>query len=94
MNKYIYMIVTILILFLVGTLFIRLLPFLIIAGVIIYAITTIKGRINRREEDKIKNNYGNYNTNNDDVEDLYNTSEDYTNGEIIDVVEYEDVDKK
>lgn len=93
MNKYIYIIGTICVLFVVATLFIKLLPFLIIAGIIIYAVTKLKGKIvESKKEENIKSNFYDSSTNSN-VEDLYNSADDYTNGEIIDV-DYEDVDKK
>lgn len=92
MNKYIYLLGTVIILFVVATLFIKLLPILIAAGVIIYAVSALKKKIKASKKDA---NINNRNSNNNDtyVEDLYN-SENYTNGEVIDVDYYEDVDKK
>lgn len=95
MNKYIYIIGTICVLFVVGTLFIKLLPFLIVAGVILYLTTTLKGKIKSvNKNEKVNNTYGSYNNTEDNVQNMYNSSDDYTNGEIIDVDDYEDVDKK
>lgn len=94
MNKYIYMIGTICVLFVIGTLFIKLLPFLVCAGVILYLIVSLKGKIKSNDKsEKMNKTYGSYNTTNDYVQDMYNSSDDYTNGEIIDVDDYEDVDK-
>ncbi|WP_294392338.1 hypothetical protein [uncultured Clostridium sp.] len=95
MNKYIYIIGTICVLFVVATLFIKMLPFLIVTGVILYLAVGLKGKIKSlKKNEKINNTYGGYNNSNDDVQDMYNSSDDYTNGEIIDVDDYEDVDKK
>lgn len=94
MNKYVYIIGTICVLFVIGALFIKLLPFLVIAGVVIYVITALKGKIAAKKEDDMEKGYGSYNSENNNVEDIYNSSDDYTNGEIIDVDDYEDVDKK
>ncbi|MGN0144782.1 MAG: hypothetical protein ACI398_07345 [Clostridium sp.] len=92
MNKYIYILGTVAILFVVGALFIKLLPILIAAGLIIYAVSALKGKIKSSTKEADINNRDN---NNKDtyVEDLYN-SENYTNGEVIDVDYYEEVDKK
>lgn len=92
MNKYIYIIGTVCVLFVIATLFVKLLPFLIIAGIIIYAVTKLKGKIDTsKKKENIKSNSYDSSINNN-VEDLYNSADNYTNGEIIDV-DYEDVDK-
>ena len=89
-KKYIYIIGTIFIVFLVGSIFIRILPWLILIGVISYIIMKITGFIKVKKEQKnsndIKNNYKNQDINKEPTDD-------YTNGEIIDV-EYEDIDDK
>ena len=89
-KKYIYIIGTICIVFLVGSIFIRILPWLILIGVISYIIMKITGFIKVKKEQKnsndIKNNYKNQDINKE-------STDDYTNGEIIDV-EYEDIDDK
>ena len=89
-KKYIYIIGTICIVFLVGSIFIRILPWLILIGVISYIIMKITGFIKVKKEQKnsndIKNNYRNQDINKE-------STDDYTNGEIIDV-EYEDIDDK
>ena len=92
MNRYVYIIGIICVLFVIGALFIKLLPFLVFAGIAIYAITALKGKVAAKKEDDMKKGYGSYNSGNNNVEDIYNSSDDYTNGEIIDV-DYEDVDK-
>ena len=92
MNKYIYLLGTVIILFVAATLFIKLLPILIAAGVIIYAVSAVKKKIKASKKDT---NINNRNSSNNDtyVEDLHN-SQNYTNGEVIDVDYYEDVEKK
>lgn len=92
MNKYIYLLGTVIILFVAATLFIKLLPILIAAGVIIYAVSAVKKKIKASKKDA---NINNRNSSNNDtyVEDLHN-SQNYTNGEVIDVDYYEDVEKK
>lgn len=93
MNKYIYIIGTVCILFVVATLFIKLLPFLLVAGILIYIITKLKERINiNSKENNINRNQ--YNSTNNNEYNIYNTSDDYTNGKIIDVEDYEEVDNK
>lgn len=92
-KRYIYIIGTICIVFLVGSIFIRILPWLILIGVIGYIIMKIIGFIKVKKEQKnsndIKNNYRNQDINKESTDDYT----DYTNGEIIDV-EYEDIDDK
>ncbi|MFR8041503.1 MAG: hypothetical protein ACLU7E_05335 [Clostridium butyricum] len=95
MNRYIYIIGTVCVLFVVATLFIKLLPFLIVAGIIIYAVVKLKGKIEgeKRDEDVNGNIYKSNSSTNSNAQDVYTSSDDYTNGEIIDV-DYEDVDNK
>ncbi|AWK49712.1 hypothetical protein DIC82_00770 [Clostridium beijerinckii] len=92
-KRYIYIIGTICMVFLVGSIFIRILPWLILIGVIGYIIMKIIGFIKVKKEQKnsndIKNNYRNQDINKESTDDYT----DYTNGEIIDV-EYEDIDDK
>jgi len=89
-KKYIYIIGTIFIVFLVGSIFIRILPWLILIGAMAYIIIKVMGFIKVKKEQKnsndIKNNYRNQDINKE-------STDDYTNGEIIDV-EYEDIDDK
>ena len=93
-NKYIYIIGTVFVLFVVGTLFINLLPFLIVAGLVIYAITAFKGRRISKKDNEMRKEYRSSNDRNNNVSDVYNSSDNYTDGEIIDVYDYEDVEKK
>ncbi len=75
---------------LVGSLILHILPWLLIAGVIIYIVMKIVGFFREKKRKKNLNNY----YNNDRDKEVYSTPvDDYTTGEIIDV-EYEDVDKK
>ncbi|ABR36311.1 MULTISPECIES: hypothetical protein [Clostridium] len=89
-KRYMYIIGTICIIFLVGSLILHILPWLLIAGVIIYIVMKIVGFFKEKKRKKNLNNY----YNNDRDKEVYSTPvDDYTTGEIIDV-EYEDVDKK
>ena len=90
-KKYIYMIVTICVVVLAGILFIKILPWLILAGVIAYGIIKIRGLFKgRKENDTLNNSEIRSEHNNEDS--FENGSESYTNGDIIDV-DYEEVDK-
>ncbi|MFT8349434.1 hypothetical protein [Clostridium saccharoperbutylacetonicum] len=90
LKKYIYIIGTVLLLFFVFKIFVKIFPWLLLAGGIIYIITKvvqfIKGKNEARNSDKISNAK-------DEKYDYDIQSDDYTNGEVIDV-EYEDVDSK
>ncbi|MBE6088592.1 MAG: hypothetical protein E7206_11225 [Clostridium beijerinckii] len=89
-KRYMYIIGTICIIFLVGSLILHILPWLLIAGVIMYIVMKIVGFFKEKKRKKNLNNY----YNNDRDKEVYSTPvDDYTTGEIIDV-EYEDVDKK
>ena len=94
MNKYIYIIGTVFVLSVVATLFIKLLPFLIVAGIVIYGITALKGKSIAKKQGEMKKEYKSNNHRNNNVSDVYNSSDNYTDGEIIDVYDYEDVEKK
>ena len=90
-KKYIYIIGTICVLVLAGVVFIKILPWLILAGVIGYGVMKITRFIKSKKENhtisnsEFKNQYNNEDT-------FENGSESYTNGDIIDV-DYEEVDK-
>ncbi|WP_459478618.1 hypothetical protein [Clostridium saccharoperbutylacetonicum] len=90
LKKYIYIIGTVLLLFFVFKIFVKIFPWLLLAGGIIYVITKvaqfIKGKNEARNSEKISNAQ-------DEKYDYDIQSDDYTNGEVIDV-EYEDVDSK
>lgn len=91
MKKYIYIIGTICILFFGGVIFIKLLPWLILAGVIGYGIMKINSFIKgNKESDTISNSE--FKNQHNDENSFENGSESYTNGDIIDV-DYEEVDK-
>lgn len=90
-KKYIYIIGTICILVLTGVIFIKILPWLILAGAIGYGIMKITSFIkSKKDNDTISNSEFNDQYNN--KETFENGSESYTNGDIIDV-DYEEVDK-
>lgn len=91
-KRIIYIIISVVILVAVAKLFIKLLPWLIVIGGIVYVVSKIKSSI---EQKKLKNNTYNESTykNNIDQNIYESDPEDYTNGEIIDV-DYEDVDTK
>lgn len=90
-KKYIYMIVTICVVVLAGIVFIKILPWLILAGAITYGIIKIRGLFkNRKENDTLNNSEIRSEHNSEDT--FENGSESYTNGDIIDV-DYEEVDK-
>lgn len=90
-KKYIYIIGTICVLVLAGVVFIKILPWIILAGIIGYGITKITRFIkSKKDNDTISNAEVKNQYNNDDT--FENGSESYTNGDIIDV-DYEEVDK-
>ena len=89
-KRFIYTLGTIFIVVLIATLFIKILPWLLLIGIIAYAIIKVKGIIatkkseNNRHEPPVNDSNINQST--------YEDFNDY-NGEIIDV-DYEEVDKK
>jgi len=90
LKKYIYIIGTVCIVFLVIGIVLKVLPWLLLGGFIAYVIIKIvrfiKGKSAEKDLSKFnasKDNENNYNT----------SSDDYTTGDVIDV-EYEDVDNK
>lgn len=90
-KKYIYIFGTICILVLAGVIFVKILPFLILTGIIGYGIMKISNFIkSKKENDTISNSEFKNQYNNEDT--FENGSESYTNGDIIDV-DYEEVDK-
>lgn len=90
-KKYIYIAVTILIVFFVFTTIFKLLPWLILTGIIIYAVMKIIGFLKGKTKEK---DLGNDQKSRDIEYNYKEQADDYTNGEIIDV-EYEDIgDKK
>lgn len=90
-KKYIYIIGTICVLVLAGLIFVKILPFLILAGIVGYGVVKITSFIkSKKENDTIGNSEVNHQYNNEDT--FENGSESYTSGDIIDV-DYEEVDK-
>ncbi|WP_297416743.1 hypothetical protein [Clostridium sp.] len=88
-KKYIYIIGGICIVFIVGSVILRLLPWLLLIGLISYVGVKIAGFIKDKKAKKGSDNYNNSN----DYQSYEIETDDYTNGEIIDV-EYEDIDNK
>ncbi|WP_243156008.1 hypothetical protein [Clostridium sp. C2-6-12] len=90
-KKYIYIIGTICVLVLAGVIFVKILPFLILAGIVGYGIVKITSFIrSKKANDTISNSEFKNQYDNEDT--FENGSESYTNGDIIDV-DYEEVDK-
>ena len=91
-KRYLYIFAGVMIFIMVAKLFIKLLPWLIAVGGIVYVVSKIKSASSKKE---LKNNYENkYRADEDNRQTYYESDpEDYTNGEVIDV-DYEDVDKK
>lgn len=90
-KRYIYIIGTICIVFLVGTVVLHILPWLLLAGFIAYVVMKIVGVVRKKKEKKDKDSFdisSSY-----DNKDIYQMQTDDYNGEIIDV-EYEDVGSK
>lgn len=88
-KKYIYIIGGIVVLFLVGTILLKLLPWLLLIGLISYIGVKIAGFIKRKKAKKASNNF----SDSDDYQSYKVETDDYTTGEIIDV-EYEEIEKK
>ena len=91
-RRLIYIIATTCIIFLVGVLFINLLPWLILAGVVLYIIFKIKSFIRYKKIEKQKNTMNTDTSNNYNVNTYTPSDEGYT-GEIIDLY-YEETDDK
>ena len=70
--------------------FFKILPWILLIGIVVYIITKIVRFIKGKREKKDSNKFT-ASTNNKDTNNISN--DDYTNGEVIDV-EYEDVDNK
>lgn len=89
-KRFIYTLGTIFVVVLIATLFIKILPWLLLIGIIAYIIIKVKGIIMIK---KSKNSSHETSANDSPVnQNIYSDSTDY-NGEIIDV-DYEEVDKK
>lgn len=90
LKRFVYTLGTIFIVVLIANLFITILPWLLLIGIIGYIIIKVKGIIKIKKAEK-----NNHETQVDDGhvnQNIYTGSTDY-NGEIIDV-DYEEVDKK
>ena len=90
-KKYIYIIGTICIVFLVGKVFLNILPYLILFGLVTYVVTKIVGFIKIKKEKKDSNKFD-LNNRDENVDNYKDSTDDYINGEVIDV-DYEEVDK-
>lgn len=91
-TRYIYIIGTICIVFLLGSILIRILPWLLLFGLITYIIMKIVEFAKGKKQQKNSNNF-NFNNRSDNEDSYKESNDDYTNGEVIDV-EYEDIDTK
>jgi len=84
LKRYIYIIGAVCVMFFVVSIFFRILPWLLLVGSITYIITKIvkiiKGKSEKKDSSKADTSYS-------------IPSDEYINGEVIDV-EYEDVDDK
>lgn len=90
-KKYIYIIATICVVFLAVKVFIKILPWLIIAGVIAYNIMKIRSFLKgRKERENLSDSE--FKSEHNDQDSFENSSDSYTNGDIIDV-DYEEIDK-
>ena len=90
LKRYIYIIGTVCLVFFAVVIFFKILPWILLIGIVVYIITKIVRFIKGKREKKDSNKFT-ASTNNKDTYDI--SSDDYTNGEVIDV-EYEDVDNK
>ena len=90
-KKYIYIIGTICIVFLVGKVFLNILPYLILFGLVTYVVTKIVGFIKVKKEKKDSNKFDLKNSD-ENVDNYKDSTDDYISGEVIDV-DYEEVDK-
>jgi len=87
-KKYIYMIGTICIIFLLGSIFVRILPYLILLGLVAYGVMKIVGFAKEKKQQKDSNRVDFNNKNHSDID----STDEYTSGEVIDV-DYEEIDK-
>lgn len=90
-KKYIYIIGTICIVFLVGKVFLNILPYLVLIGVVTYVVMKIVGFIKVKKEKKDSNKFDLKNSD-DNVDNYKDSTDDYISGEVIDV-DYEEIDK-
>ena len=89
LKKYIYIIGTVCVMFLVVSLIFKVLPWLLVGGFITYIIMKIVSFIRGKSGEQGKSEFDTSKGNEAD----YSITDSYTNGEVIDV-EYEDVDNK
>ena len=87
-KKYIYIIGTIGIVFLLGSIFVRILPYLILLGLVTYGVMKIVGFAKEKKQQKDSNRVDFNNKNHSDID----STDEYTSGEVIDV-DYEEIDK-
>ena len=90
-KRYIYIFAGVMIFVMIAKLFIKLLPWFIVVAGMVYVVSKIKSASAKKE---LKNNYENqYRADENNRQTYYESnSENYTNGEVIDV-DYEDVEK-
>jgi len=91
-KKYIYMIGTICIIFLLGSIFVRILPYLILLGLVAYGVMKIVGFAKEKKQQKDSNRVDFNNKNHSDIDSYKDSTDEYTSGEVIDV-DYEEIDK-
>jgi uncharacterized membrane protein len=90
LKRYIYIVGTVCLVFFAVVIFFKILPWILLIGIVVYIITKIVRFIKGKREKKDSNKFT-ASTDNKDTNNISN--DDYTNGEVIDV-EYEDVDNK
>ena len=90
LKRYIYIIGTVCLVFFAVVIFFKILPWILLIGLVVYIITKIMRFIKGKRE---KNDSSKFTASNDNKDTYDISSDDYTNGEVIDV-EYEDVDNK
>jgi len=90
-KRYIYIIGTICIVFLLASILIRNLPWILLVGFITYIVIKIVGFAKGKKQQKNENKFD-FNNRSDNEDSYKESTDDYTTGEVIDV-EYEEVDK-
>jgi hypothetical protein len=91
-RKYIYTFGAVFIVFLLGVVVFKILPILILAGIIVYAVVKFARFIKAKKKQKGSSKFDSNNRYKN--ENYYSApTDDYTNGEIIDV-DYEEINKK
>ena len=91
-KKYIYIIGTICIVFLLGSIFVRIFPYLILLGLVTYGVMKIVGFVKGKKQQKDSNKGDFNNKNHNDIDSYKDSTDEYTSGEVIDV-DYEEIDK-